>query len=121
MTTVSGFVSHQHTNPMRYSKILIHMSASPPRKQIPKLQKIIKKSPESSTIENAEGDLKVKIAELNIGEADDEEYLDCNGWAKNLGKGGHFGKSPESSPVLVLNSDYTPLSHAPLSLWNWQV
>lgn len=26
----------------------------------------------------------------------------------------------EQSPSLVLNADYTPLSHLPLSLWSWQ-
>lgn len=31
-----------------------------------------------------------------------------------------IGKTLEGSPVLVLNADYTPLSHTPLSLWNWQ-
>jgi len=36
-------------------------------------------------------------------------------------KRNRVGKSLESSPVLVLNADYTPLSHAPLSLWSWQV
>mmetsp|Transcript_19508 Transcript_19508/g.32605 ORF Transcript_19508/g.32605 Transcript_19508/m.32605 type:complete len:379 (-) Transcript_19508:323-1459(-) len=30
------------------------------------------------------------------------------------------GTSIESSPTLVLNADYTPLSHIPLSLWHWQ-
>eukprot|EP00597_Dinobryon_sp_UTEXLB2267_P008258 CAMPEP_0170085340 /NCGR_PEP_ID=MMETSP0019_2-20121128/20255_1 /TAXON_ID=98059 /ORGANISM="Dinobryon sp., Strain UTEXLB2267" /LENGTH=256 /DNA_ID=CAMNT_0010301767 /DNA_START=34 /DNA_END=807 /DNA_ORIENTATION=+ len=35
-------------------------------------------------------------------------------------KKNRVGKSLESSPVLVLNADYTPLSHAPLSLWSWQ-
>jgi len=28
--------------------------------------------------------------------------------------------SPESSPALVLNADYRPLSYFPLSLWHWQ-
>ena len=32
-----------------------------------------------------------------------------------------IGKTLEGSPVLVLNADYTPLSHTPLSLWSWQV
>lgn len=31
-----------------------------------------------------------------------------------------FGSSLESSPALVLNADYTPLSFLPLSLWSWQ-
>lgn len=31
-----------------------------------------------------------------------------------------IGTKLENSPVLVLNADYTPLSHLPLSLWNWQ-
>jgi hypothetical protein len=31
-----------------------------------------------------------------------------------------FGRKIETSPALVLNADYTPLSHLPLSLWNWQ-
>lgn len=30
-----------------------------------------------------------------------------------------FGVSLESSPSLVLNADYTPLSLLPLSLWHW--
>ena len=30
------------------------------------------------------------------------------------------GYKLESSPALVLNADYTPLSHMPLSLWYWQ-
>lgn len=33
---------------------------------------------------------------------------------------GQFGTNIDNSPTLVLNADYTPLSHAPLSLWNWQ-
>lgn len=32
----------------------------------------------------------------------------------------NFGNSLENSPVLVLNADYQPLSHLPLSLWSWQ-
>lgn len=28
--------------------------------------------------------------------------------------------SPETSPALVLNADYRPLSYYPLSIWNWQ-
>ena len=32
----------------------------------------------------------------------------------------NFGDSLENSPVLVLNADYQPLSHLPLSLWSWQ-
>jgi 5-methylcytosine-specific restriction endonuclease McrA len=31
-----------------------------------------------------------------------------------------LGTKLDSSPTLVLNADYTPLSHAPLSLWNWR-
>lgn len=31
-----------------------------------------------------------------------------------------IGIKLESSPALVLNADYTPLSHMPLSLWYWQ-
>ena len=31
-----------------------------------------------------------------------------------------LGRHVEASPALVLNADYTPLSHLPLSLWNWQ-
>lgn len=31
-----------------------------------------------------------------------------------------LGKSIDHSPTLVLNSDYQPLSHLPLSLWRWQ-
>jgi hypothetical protein len=31
-----------------------------------------------------------------------------------------FGRNIEQSPALVLNADYTPLSHLPLSLWSWQ-
>ena len=27
---------------------------------------------------------------------------------------------PDSSPALVLNADYRPLSYYPLSLWSWQ-
>ena len=30
------------------------------------------------------------------------------------------GNNIESSPALVLNADYSPLSHLPLSLWCWQ-
>jgi hypothetical protein len=30
------------------------------------------------------------------------------------------GQKIEQSPSLVLNADYTPLSHLPLSLWCWQ-
>ena len=30
------------------------------------------------------------------------------------------GVRVEQSPSLVLNADYTPLSHLPLSLWSWQ-
>jgi len=30
------------------------------------------------------------------------------------------GSNIEQSPSLVLNADYTPLSHLPLSLWCWQ-
>ena len=37
-----------------------------------------------------------------------------------LDKNGDFGNSLENSPALVLNADYTPLSHTPLSLWHWQ-
>jgi len=29
-------------------------------------------------------------------------------------------KHPDSSPALVLNADYRPLSYFPLSLWSWQ-
>jgi len=28
--------------------------------------------------------------------------------------------TPETSPALVLNADYRPLSYYPLSIWNWQ-
>ena len=31
-----------------------------------------------------------------------------------------FGKSLDSSPCLVLNADYSPLSYTPLSVWNWR-
>jgi hypothetical protein len=31
-----------------------------------------------------------------------------------------IGSSIENSPTLVLNADYQPLSHIPLSLWGWQ-
>lgn len=31
-----------------------------------------------------------------------------------------IGTSLDNSPTLVLNADYTPLSHAPLSIWHWQ-
>ena len=31
-----------------------------------------------------------------------------------------LGKQIENSPALVLNADYTPLTHLPLSLWSWQ-
>ena len=31
-----------------------------------------------------------------------------------------FGNSLESSPTLVLNADYTPLTYYPLSLWSWK-
>lgn len=31
-----------------------------------------------------------------------------------------IGVSLDSSPTLVLNADYTPLSQVPLSLWSWQ-
>jgi len=31
-----------------------------------------------------------------------------------------LGSHVDASPALVLNADYTPLSHLPLSLWNWQ-
>jgi len=31
-----------------------------------------------------------------------------------------FVRNPESSPALVLNADYQPLSYYPLSLWCWQ-
>lgn len=31
-----------------------------------------------------------------------------------------IGSKLENSPTLVLNADYTPLSHIPLSLWSWQ-
>jgi 5-methylcytosine-specific restriction endonuclease McrA len=31
-----------------------------------------------------------------------------------------IGIKLESSPALVLNADFTPLSHMPLSLWYWQ-
>ena len=31
-----------------------------------------------------------------------------------------FGSCLDSSPALVLNADYTPLSFLPLSLWSWQ-
>lgn len=50
-----------------------------------------------------------------------ELYMDSTGRAKTALNSNRIGKSPESSPVLVLNADYTPLSHAPLSLWCWQV
>lgn len=30
------------------------------------------------------------------------------------------GRNLDSSPALVLNADYTPLSFLPLSLWSWQ-
>ena len=33
---------------------------------------------------------------------------------------GGLGNHIEASPALVLNADYTPLNHLPLSLWNWQ-
>ena len=33
---------------------------------------------------------------------------------------GGLGHHIEASPALVLNADYTPLNHLPLSLWNWQ-
>ena len=32
----------------------------------------------------------------------------------------NIGKNVENSPALVLNADYTPLNHLPLSLWSWQ-
>ena len=32
----------------------------------------------------------------------------------------HYGSALTNSPTLVLNADYKPLSHLPLSLWNWQ-
>jgi hypothetical protein len=32
----------------------------------------------------------------------------------------NIGKSLDHSPALVLNADYSPLSHHPLSLWSWQ-
>lgn len=31
-----------------------------------------------------------------------------------------IGSNVENAPSLVLNADYTPLSHLPLSLWHWQ-
>ena len=31
-----------------------------------------------------------------------------------------FGSHLDYAPVLVLNADYQPLSHEPLSLWSWQ-
>lgn len=31
-----------------------------------------------------------------------------------------IGSKLDGSPTLVLNADYTPLSHVPLSIWNWQ-
>lgn len=31
-----------------------------------------------------------------------------------------YGLSLSNSPCLVLNADFSPLSKAPLSLWNWQ-
>ena len=33
---------------------------------------------------------------------------------------GGLGNHVDASPALVLNADYTPLNHLPLSLWNWQ-
>ena len=53
--------------------------------------------------------------------SDSDIFIDSTGRAKNALYSNRIGKSPESSPVLVLNADYTPLSHAPLSLWCWQV
>ena len=53
--------------------------------------------------------------------AESELYMDSTGRAKTALYSNRIGKSPDSSPVLVLNADYTPLSHAPLSLWCWQV
>lgn len=31
-----------------------------------------------------------------------------------------IGSKLDGYPTLVLNADYTPLSHVPLSIWNWQ-
>jgi hypothetical protein len=53
--------------------------------------------------------------------SDSDIYIDSTGRARTALYSNRIGKSPESSPVLVLNADYTPLSHAPLSLWCWQV
>lgn len=62
---------------------------------------------------------------------EDFEQLDEDDFESSMkGRRGYFqetflkknsiGKTLEGSPVLVLNADYTPLSHTPLSLWNWQ-
>jgi hypothetical protein len=32
----------------------------------------------------------------------------------------YYGSAINSCPTLVLNADYKPLSHLPLSLWHWQ-
>ena len=51
---------------------------------------------------------------------DAEEYQVTSADTANLKGRTEAGAKIERSPSLVLNADYTPLSHFPLSLWSWQ-
>ena len=51
---------------------------------------------------------------------DAEEYQVTSADNSNFKERTEAGAKIERSPSLVLNADYTPLSHFPLSLWSWQ-
>ena len=51
---------------------------------------------------------------------DAEEYQVTSADNINFKVRTEAGAKIERSPSLVLNADYTPLSHFPLSLWSWQ-
>ena len=58
----------------------------------------------------------------SVDESDDSifpSFLDLK-MEKIMLPGTKLGSSLSNSPSLVLNADYTPLSHLPLSIWHWQ-
>lgn len=66
-------------------------------------------------------DFSTKYAAKIVGDAEEYQVINIENseYKDDMLRVG-AGVRIELSPSLVLNADYTPLSHLPLSLWSWQ-
>lgn len=106
----SGFRSTSFISTISNSKRLKSSSPSSHNFKSKKTRQLNILQTLSSDVANSNFDIE-NIDFLNINMDFSREYIES---AK------HYGSALSNSPTLVLNADYKPLSHLPLSLWNWQ-